>query len=270
MSSLRRVLGGALIALLSTFMLALAGCGGVSNKVKMQNNGGGVTSTKMNAHSAIADAYNIDNAKTSYLVESRTKIKTRLKYDIGMAVSVDYDASSMRCFLITNAHVVSASHTVYVRGWAGREAQKAVVEWHDNQLDLAIVSFEAEKNCDFANLAGYMPKLGVKVYAFGQALREKGLVTYGRVSGYWDLHDRILMVSDLFSSKGFSGGGLFDGNDRLVGIVQGKTKTANGFSFIIPSYPIKNVVEEQLRIIKAKYDNIQKACGGASLTRLGN
>jgi serine protease Do len=135
--------------------------------------------------------------------------------------------------LLTACHVIRSAQSIRV----GREEMQwqAYPATGDIKHDLCIL--------DVPELAAAVPAaigeterlgLGDAVIAVGYPRGGKRDTTYGQVKGLHALDGAdVLQVSTQFD-RGTSGGGLFDGSGRLIGIIGFKAMAGGNFNFALP------------------------------------
>ena len=160
-------------------------------------------------------------------------------------------------YIITNNHVVSGASNVTVTLQDG-STHAATVVGADSQSDIAVVKIDATGLTpatvgDSDNL-----KVGQSVMAVGNPLGELGgTVTGGMISalnrsvtiqGSSSVNTMSLIQMDASVSPGNSGGGLFNMNGELIGIVNAKSSSsdAEGLGFAIPINDAIKVAQELL------------------------
>ena len=159
-------------------------------------------------------------------------------------------------YILTCAHVVSGASNITVS--IGDKDYPATLVGEDTTSDIAVVKVDATGLTpatvgDSDNL-----KVGESVMAVGNPLGELGgTVTSGIVSalnrsvsiqGSSSVNTMSLIQMDASVSPGNSGGGLFNMNGELVGIVNAKSSDsdAEGLGFAIPVIDAVKVAQELL------------------------
>ncbi|WRS28313.1 trypsin-like peptidase domain-containing protein [Oscillospiraceae bacterium MB08-C2-2] len=154
-------------------------------------------------------------------------------------------------FIITNNHVIDGADSILVRTQDGTEYNATLVGT-DSKTDLAVLKIEAT-GLHAATLANSDSlEVGQLAVAIGNPLGELGgTVTSGIISatgreisiGTETMH---LLQTSAAVNPGNSGGGLFDQNGDLVGIVNAKSTGVDveGLGFAIPSNQVKEVVDD--------------------------
>ena len=159
-------------------------------------------------------------------------------------------------YILTCAHVVDGASTITVT--IGDKDYTATLVGEDTTSDIAVIKIDADGltpatvgNCDSL-------KVGQSVMAVGNPLGELGgTVTGGMISalnrsvtiqGSSSVNTMSLIQMDASVSPGNSGGGLFNMNGELVGIVNAKSSSsdAEGLGFAIPINDAIKVAQELL------------------------
>lgn len=119
--------------------------------------------------------------------------------------------------VLTAAHVVAKTELAGVK--CGDRYITAIVGKRDEVHDLALLGLlEQCTAVTVSSLAESAPPPGADVYAVGCPAKKCGRVMHGVVSAYEQNDGTIDMVTDIVTFYGASGGGLFDKNNKLVGI----------------------------------------------------
>ena len=159
--------------------------------------------------------------------------------------------------IMTNAHVVEGADELIVRLTDKREF-KGKVLGSDKQTDIAVIKIDADGLTPA--IVGDSDKLAVgdNVLAVGNPLGELGgTVTSGIVSALnrsvsiqssSSVNTMSLIQMDASVSPGNSGGGLFNMNGELIGIVNAKSSSsdAEGLGFAIPINDAIKVAQDLL------------------------
>lgn len=139
--------------------------------------------------------------------------------------------------LVTNCHVTATAQSMQVihngRSW------RAEVETQDSKHDLCIL--RAAGITGIAAVAATSLTVGQKVFSAGFPGGNQFAVTAGKIVA---LHDydgaEVIQVSSPFD-YGASGGGLFDEDGRLIGILTFKARVGGIFHFALPIAWAKNL-----------------------------
>lgn len=154
-------------------------------------------------------------------------------------------------YIITNHHVIEGANTISVRLYNG-ETHPAQLIATDSQNDLAVIRIDADGLTPVTFARSSDIAVGQLAVAIGNPLGTLGgTVTEGVVSAT----DRELVIGgDIMNllqtsaaiNQGNSGGGLFNGQGQLIGIVNAKSSGSDieGLGFAIPSDTVLSTVTE--------------------------
>ena len=154
-------------------------------------------------------------------------------------------------YIITNNHVVEGASSIKVTLYDGTEYTATLVG-ADSQTDIAVIKVEAEGLVPAVLGDSDTLAVGQEVLAVGNPLGTLGgTVTNGIVSALnrsinVEGQTMTLIQHSAQVSPGNSGGGLFNMNGELVGIVNAKSgdSEAEGIGFAIPVNTAKEVAQE--------------------------
>ena len=154
-------------------------------------------------------------------------------------------------YILTNSHVIENANNITVR-LANKEEYIATLVGNDLKTDIAVIKIETNDLKpviigDSDNL-----NIGDIVVAIGNPLGQLGgSVTDGIISGInreviLDNYAMNLIQTNAQVNKGNSGGGLFDANGNLIGIVVAKSAdvSVEGIGFAIPIVDAMVVAEQ--------------------------
>ncbi len=154
-------------------------------------------------------------------------------------------------YIITNNHVVSGANNLKVTLGDGSEYLARLIGT-DAKSDLALIKIDANGlvPAEFAD-SGQI-QVGELAVAIGNPLGQLGgTVTDGIVSATArDItisgENMTLIQTSAAVNPGNSGGGLFDSNGRLIGVVNAKLSGSEveGLAFAIPSNTVINIINE--------------------------
>ena len=159
-------------------------------------------------------------------------------------------------YILTCAHVVDGASTITVT--IGDKDYTATLVGEDTTSDIAVIKIDADGLTPATVGNSDSPKVGQSVMAVGNPLGELGgTVTGGMISalnrsvtiqGSSSVNTMSLIQMDASVSPGNSGGGLFNMNGELVGIVNAKSSSsdAEGLGFAIPINDAIKVAQELL------------------------
>ena len=159
-------------------------------------------------------------------------------------------------YILTCAHVVDGASTITVT--IGDKDYTATLVGEDTTSDIAVIKIDADGLTPATGGNSDSLKVGQSVMAVGNPLGELGgTVTGGMISalnrsvtiqGSSSVNTMSLIQMDASVSPGNSGGGLFNMNGELVGIVNAKSSSsdAEGLGFAIPINDAIKVAQELL------------------------
>lgn len=159
-------------------------------------------------------------------------------------------------YILTCAHVVDGASTITVT--IGDKDYTATLVGEDTTSDIAVIKIVADGLTPATVGNSDSLKVGQSVMAVGNPLGELGgTVTGGMISalnrsvtiqGSSSVNTMSLIQMDASVSPGNSGGGLFNMNGELVGIVNAKSSSsdAEGLGFAIPINDAIKVAQELL------------------------
>lgn len=159
-------------------------------------------------------------------------------------------------YILTCAHVVDGASTITVT--IGDKDYTATLVGEDTTSDIAVIKIDADGLTPATVGNSDSLKVGQSVMAVGNPLGELGgTVTGGMISalnrsvtiqGSSSVNTMSLIQMDASVSPGNSGGGLFNMNGELVGIVNAKSSSsdAEGLGFTIPINDAIKVAQELL------------------------
>ena len=159
-------------------------------------------------------------------------------------------------YILTCAHVVDGASTITVT--IGDKDYTATLVGEDTTSDIAVIKIDADglTPATVGNSDGL--KVGQSVMAVGNPLGELGgTVTGGMISalnrsvtiqGSSSVNTMSLIQMDASVSPGNSGGGLFNMNGELIGLVNAKSSSsdAEGLGFAIPINDAIKVAQDLL------------------------
>lgn len=157
-------------------------------------------------------------------------------------------------YIVTNHHVIDGANTIKVRLSNG-QAYTAVLTGTDEKTDLAVLKINvsglpAAKLADSSTV-----RVGDFVIAIGNPLGELGgTVTEGIISAKdrevtIDGETMTLLQTSAAVNPGNSGGGLFNLDGELVGVVNAKSSgdDIEGLAFAIPANTVKEITRELIQ-----------------------
>lgn len=244
------------------FLVALLGgsLGTIATKELLYNDGPGTFNEEVNISSInYKDFQPSDLSETiskaiDTVVEIHCTVTTNTYFGqsqgiaLGSGVIISEDG-----YIVTNNHVVENASDVTVYAYDGEEYEGRIVGT-DVRSDLAVVKIEA-KGLPFSSFANSdQLLLGQQVIAIGNPLGEGITCSEGIISALTkeitidDISMDLLQTSAAIN-EGNSGGGLFDINANLVGIVNAKSSSndnvsVEGMGYAIPSNNVKKIISD--------------------------
>ena len=157
-------------------------------------------------------------------------------------------------YILTCAHVVSGATSVKVQLNGSDESYDATVVGQDSTSDIAVLKIDATGLTPAVIGDSDALAVGEVAVAVGNPLGTlSNTVTDGIVSALnrqvtVQNNDMTLIQTDASISPGNSGGGLFNANGELIGIVNAKSSysEAEGIGFAIPTASIRPIVNALL------------------------
>lgn len=157
-------------------------------------------------------------------------------------------------YIVTNHHVIEGASTVKVR-LSGGTTYEAALTGADEKTDLAVLKIQAS-NLPAAKLTDSSKvRAGDFVFAVGNPLGKLGgTVTEGIISAKdreitIDNEPMTLLQTSAAVNPGNSGGGLFNLEGELVGVVNAKSagEDVEGLGFAIPANTVKEITQELIK-----------------------
>jgi serine protease Do len=144
--------------------------------------------------------------------------------------------------VITNCHVVRNSSEIKLisrgRVWYGR------VTAHDVGRDLCVVT-APELDIPSARIGSSRAlAVGHAVFAAGYPGGEQFTSSAGHVKGLHEAYGSRVIQTSAYFQPGASGGGLFDVDGRLVGILTFKGASGGDFHFVLPVEWVTKLIDE--------------------------
>ena len=154
-------------------------------------------------------------------------------------------------YIVTNHHVIEGATSILVRTRSGDEYSAELIG-SDEQSDLAVLKIDASGLTPAVLGDSTKLEVGDLAVVIGNPLGELGgTVTSGIISALdrevsIDGQTMTLMQTDAAVNPGNSGGGLFDANGDLVGIINAKSSGDNveGLGFAIPISNATDIIDE--------------------------
>ncbi|MEG1547943.1 MAG: trypsin-like peptidase domain-containing protein [Clostridia bacterium] len=247
--------------------------GSNNSKSALNDNNGDVqqSTTPVNGsqqpNTPVSQGLNIDNSTTPYS-SSTQMLQTCMSAVVGIDIeATSYDVMGGQSksatssgsgviltadgYIVTNNHVVDGANkiTVYLQDGTKYEAKLVGA---DAQTDLAVIKIAASGLPVAVLGTSSSSAVGDSVYAIGNPLGVLACsVSDGIISGLdrtieIDGKTMTLMQTNAAVNPGNSGGGLFNANGKLVGIVNAKSSgiEVEGLGFAIPIDVVKPIVSD--------------------------
>lgn len=158
-------------------------------------------------------------------------------------------------YIVTNNHVIQDATRVTILTSNGDEYDATIIG-SDEKCDIAIIKINAE-NLKYAMLADSDAlKLGQEVMAIGNPLGEglsccNGIISALSKDIVVDGNPMTLIQTNAAINEGNSGGGLFNMNGDLIGIVNAKSSASyfgetsiEGIGYAIPSNTVSKIMDD--------------------------
>ncbi len=254
-SNRRGVKGAAMLLSISVLSGAMGFGGGllansiVGNDVPVHS----INATPVSLSGSGFNAVSVAESCADSVVEIRTEsVQNDIRFGqfvsegAGSGVIVTSDG-----YIATNNHVIDGASKISVTLASGKEYPATLIG-KDAKTDLAVIKI-SETSLKAATLGTSASlKVGEPVVAIGNPLGELGgTVTQGIISALdrqieIDNEKMTLLQTDAAVNPGNSGGGLFNANGQLIGIVNAKSSGSDieGLAFAIPIDTAKNVINQ--------------------------
>lgn len=152
--------------------------------------------------------------------------------------------------LISNCHVTRDAKAIDVIAWNSKWKVKEQIKDIDHDLCLLILHSEIGKVAELAD--GSDIKIGQRVAAAGYPSGGRLEVTEGQIRALHNLDGGRVIQSSAPFEGGESGGGLFDNQGRLIGIIAFR----GAHFFALPTVWIKKLLETETTDFSATKQNV--------------
>ena len=270
-------------AVIPTFFLlialALAGCGGSSNKTSAtatvpkattsaSTTGGSASSSQSVAQAAptgasgtaaaSAPSGTLDQTLPALVTKVRPSVVTVL-VDNGEGSGIIWDKNGD---IVTNNHVIEGAQNINVVLVSGTHLPAKLVAT-DPVTDVAVIKVD-KQNLPAATFSNNLPEIGTPVLAIGNPLGFESSVTFGIISGE---HRSIpsggqtpalvdLLQTDAAISPGNSGGALIDSQGEVVGMNVAyipPNQSAVSIGFAIPAATVADTAQQLIKNGKVQH-----------------
>ncbi len=143
--------------------------------------------------------------------------------------------------VVTNCHVTRSARTIeLVKGALRRvvESQQSDVEH-----DLCLLYSPQVEDDPAVSIVPDRPRVGQSVYAVGFILGIAPRLNAGEISAVYEYDDGKVIETDAAFTSGASGGGLFDPDGRLLGIVTFRSRGGDAHHFCLPASWVTQALE---------------------------
>lgn len=182
---------------------------------------------------------------TLYSLEFHTKrVKAR-----GSAVAI------RKNILATNCHIALSGDYLVVKLHDQKKYRVARLFYKNEKQDLCLLEIPAANFTPVKIRPSADVKIGEEVYAIGNPKGTEKSLSKGIISNKHRVKGGVWLQTDAAVHFGSSGGGLFDAEGRLVGIM---TKMGGNFGFAIPTEWILRVISPQQSEAKPSLNKTSK------------
>jgi len=169
---------------------------------------------------------------TLYSLDFQTKrVKAR-----GSAVAI------RKNILATNCHIALSGNYLIVKLHDQKKFRVARLFYKNEKQDLCLLEMPGSNFTSVKIRPSADVKIGEEVYAIGNPKGTEKSLSKGIISNKHTVKGGVWLQTDAAVHFGSSGGGLFDSDGRLIGIM---TKMGGNFGFAIPTEWILQVVSPQ-------------------------
>ena len=220
----------------------------ITTEVQYSNNEAGVYEKVIaKAIDSVVEITSKSESQTSFFGQSYSSTS------LGSGVIISEDG-----YIVTNNHVVESATNVSITLNNG-ETYDATIVGTDAKTDLALLKIDANDLSYSKLVDSDTLNLGQEVVAIGNSLGKGTSSTNGIISALnrevtINNYTMDLIQTNASVNSGNSGGGLFDLNGNLVGIVNAKISssasstssnaTVEGMGYAIPSNTVSTIVEQ--------------------------
>lgn len=165
----------------------------------------------------------------------------------------------------TNAHVVEGATGLTVQ--QGLAAWKVTTVRLDPSRDLCLLTVP-DLTVPPVDMAGEPPEIGQDVVTVGYPGGHGPVTNPGRLRGIWYHEEAQLLQSDAITLPGNSGGGLFDGQGRLLGLTTLTFAGSPRLNFSVPVVWIKDLALQPIGEVAHRLNPAFENHGADLLERL--
>jgi serine protease Do len=135
--------------------------------------------------------------------------------------------------LVTNCHVLAKASSLMIR--RDNVSYGATLEFPDVERDLCQIKVANFREPALSIAPAGSARVGQRVYAIGSPRGLENTLSEGILSGLRDGDEGQLLQTTAAISAGTSGGGLFDSEGRLLGILSFDNREAGSANFAVPA-----------------------------------
>jgi len=169
----------------------------------------------------------------------------------GSGAIYSYNAENGYTLVVTNHHVIENGGDILIETFAG-DRYYGKVKATDAVTDLALIEFTADKPLTAAKQADSDNlKFGQNAVVAGNPLGHGFAVSFGYIAhpkcSTGEASDPLIQL-DISVNPGNSGGGVFDSQGNLIGIICSKASGENidGIGYAIPINTVNDVIDDLL------------------------
>lgn len=153
----------------------------------------------------------------------------------GVVVAKDY--------IVTNCHVIGNARGIHITKFGVSYPPQALIANWENDLCILKFKYLGLKPVLLGNSQGlnYEADVFTKSYS-GNSIRPSS--SFGSIKGMFNFNGYKVIQSSAFFSLGASGGGIFDENGELLGIITFKTPSRKAFYYSMPVEMIKDMLRD--------------------------
>lgn len=173
------------------------------------------------------------SAETLFAQASGSIVRVNVLAANGMQIKIGSGVVIGPGRIITNCHVTNGGSSLRIK--SGNAQFDASVSIADEQHDLCQLSVSGLNAPGVAIGSSSHLRVGQKVYAIGSPMGLDLTISDGMISSLRETPEGAVIQTTTPVSPGSSGGGLFDENGTLVGIVTFQSTQGQNLNFAIPA-----------------------------------
>jgi S1-C subfamily serine protease len=140
-------------------------------------------------------------------------------------------------YILTAKHVIEGAETVEIEERSGK-VSRATVLWAHGVEDIGLVHTNHYENMAVADLACRDAIIGEVIYAIGNPLMRKFVMTKGTIGGPAEPlaeTKETLLTADITLAPGMSGGPIFSADGKVIGFTKAFFTASPGLALIVPA-----------------------------------